>query len=65
MDDMHQMNYSYNYVAFFERKLHFFCNCAHIMTIMKKNYSITSIVQPFKAAPGSIPSRLCFIEGNT
>lgn len=62
---MHQSNYSYNNVAFYERKLRFFCKAAFIMTIMKQNYSITSIVQPFKAAPGLSPSRLCFFEGNT
>lgn len=36
---MHLWNYSYNFIAFFERKLRFFCNRTHIMTIMKKNYS--------------------------
>lgn len=39
MDDMRQSNYSYNFIAFFERKLRFFCNCTQIMTIIGKNYS--------------------------
>lgn len=62
---MQYRNYSYNIVAFFERKLRIDCKNAFIMTIMKQNYCNTSIVQPFKAAPGLSPSRLCFFEGTT
>ncbi len=32
-------DYRYNFVAFFERILRFFCIRTNIMTIMKKNYT--------------------------
>ncbi len=39
MDDMQYSNYSYNILAFFERKLRFFCKRTRIMAIIKNNYS--------------------------
>ena len=39
MDDMQYLYYSYNIVAFFERKLRFFCKNAAIMTIIKVDLS--------------------------
>lgn len=39
MDDMQYSYYSYNILAFIERKLRFFCKCTRIMTIMENNYS--------------------------
>jgi hypothetical protein len=44
-------NYANN-IAFFEMKLPFHCNAAHIMSIMKSNFSITSNVQMTKPRSG-------------
>jgi hypothetical protein len=37
MEAMQSMYYSYNILAFFERKLRFLCNAAWIMAIIKNN----------------------------
>lgn len=50
----------YNIIAFFEMKLPFHCIAASNMSIMKKNYSLTSIVQLQSRAREIPPSGLCF-----
>lgn len=54
----------YKNIAFFERKLPFFCKATRIMSIMKKNYSLTSIVQTTKPRLGT-PSRALFLTAKS
>lgn len=44
----------YKNIAFFVTKLPLFCKAACIMSIMKKNYSLTSIVQTAKPRLGNL-----------
>lgn len=55
---------NYKNIAFCERKLRFFCNCTRIMSIMKGNYSLASIVQTTKPRLGT-PSRALFLTGQS
>ncbi len=60
---MQVKNLNYNIIAFFVMKLRLVCNSWSFMTIMRKNYSKTSIVQPFKASLG-IPKQGFVFETN-
>lgn len=57
---MQLITINYNIVAFIVMKLRFHCKAACIMTIMGKNYSLTSIVQTTKPRLGPPPSRALF-----
>jgi hypothetical protein len=52
---------NYNNIAFIERKLRFFCNDTRIMSIIMKDYSLTSIVQIAKPRQGFSLAGFVFI----